>query len=63
MYMYIYIYVLNEKRRKHDSEIIPVGKLLFFLYLHLKLNNDLYRSSTNYLKNDTITDVFRLFRL
>ena len=49
----IYPYGLHEIVRKHDSEL-PVGKLLFSISRtkQQSLNNN------DYLKNNTITDVF-----
>ena len=56
----IYLYGLNERARKHDTEA-PVGKLFFFIP-RTKQQSARYRNNKYYLKNDTITDFFYIIQ-
>lgn len=51
-----YLYGLNERASKRDSEI-PFGKLLFSTPM-TKQRSTRYRYDNDYLKNDTITEFF-----
>ena len=52
----IFPYGLNEIARKYESEV-PVGKLFFPIPI-IKQLSARYRNNNDYLKNDSITDLF-----
>ena len=52
----IYPYGLNERARKHDSEVLV--EKLFFSIPRTKQLSAIYRNNNDYFKNDTITDSF-----
>ena len=52
----IYPCGLNERARKHNSEV-PVGKLFFFIP-RTKQRSARFGNNNDYLKNDTITNFF-----
>ena len=52
----IYAYGLNERARKHNSEV-PLGKP-FLSIPRTKQQSARYRNKNDYLKNDTITGLF-----